>query len=67
METVTINLVPRKRDVPDKLEHILKSIPGVQDVKINLEENFINLNISPDVDVQFIINEINIKTGFKAF
>lgn len=66
-ESVFVNLVPNKKDDPERLMQTLHKMEGVRDVLVNLEQNQVNIKISPALTIQHIINEINIKTGFRAY
>jgi copper chaperone CopZ len=67
LQQISVNLVPGKKDDENRLLQTLKEIHGVSDVKIALKQNRVDIDAESSVNVQLIINEINMKTGFKAF
>lgn len=56
-----------KKGDEKKLEQTLSSIDGVDEFKIDLSAPSVSLKVSPTLNLQHVINEINTHTGFKAF
>lgn len=66
-ENATIHLIPNKKGNETYLLNVLKQMPGVSEIKVMLHEHQIHLKLSDDLTIQDVINEINMKTGFRAY
>jgi copper chaperone CopZ len=70
MEELSLTLMQHYGTKGDrkKLEETLNNLKGVHQYQIDMENNHLDLEIEPrEITVQHVINEINMKTGFKAF
>lgn len=69
MQEISLTLMHHYGDKGDegKLHETLKAIAGLEKYDLDLEKGSVLIHLSKSVSIQEVINEINMKTGFKAF
>ncbi len=69
MKKLSVNLVAGKGDEPERLIKAMKEIKGVKKIEILSNDELLEITVTDEFDSHIIdvINDINNKTGYKAY